>query len=137
MPPLGLCFTNDFLFLTFARLIRQSMHGHCHSNQFCSVKRLHSLCWHFTTVGKIAKPTPIVMIEVAGLTRSRFRPSRPIRCYVRSLTQLPIKKTGLLAAAACSQNTCVSLRMLTCLPRPITLNYRLYLTHTSYGAELC
>ena len=27
--------------------------------------------------------------------------------------------------------------MLTCLPRPITLNYRLYLTHTSYGAELC
>ena len=87
MPPIDLCFTNDFLnyhpchLTTSARIstrivaltpsMRKSLRlkiwwtsvkGRCHSNQFCGAKRQHvdtpcfyCLCWHFTTVGKIAK----------------------------------------------------------------------------------
>jgi len=51
----GLCFTDDFLFLNVAPVIRQRMDGSQSGEKIGELLRLHCLCWHFTTVGRIAR----------------------------------------------------------------------------------
>ena len=58
--------------------------GHCHSNQFCGVKlrqvgmkRLHCLCWHSTTVGKIATTILALTPPSIPLKRKGFPYSLP------------------------------------------------------------
>jgi len=67
--------------------------GHCHSNQFCGVKRqkvcikrLHCSCWHFKTVGKIATYTHTETLDVVSTSAKNFVNFGPVTSEILWLT---------------------------------------------------
>jgi len=58
------CIDENFLWLKFGELRSRNVAIATYfvarnGNKLAGMKRFHCLCWHFTTVEKIAKPVPI------------------------------------------------------------------------------
>jgi len=70
------------------KFLRTSVKERCHGNQFCGARRrqvgiprLYCFCWHFTTVGTIAKPILIRRLPMYHLHLVKFLCSKLLRSY--------------------------------------------------------